>query len=159
MTIRVSAAISAGVVAGILSTVVEVLLWAVFTEKLPGILFRDARLTAAMAMGTGSLTPPDAFDPWIMAVATLIHFTLSIVYGLAAAVLVGGRGTRAALAAGAVFGAALYGINLYVFTLIFPWFAQARGWITLAAHLAFGISAAAVYHALSPPTSRTASRR
>lgn len=151
MDIRVTAAIWAGVTAGICSTLVEVLLWVVFTDAFPGVLFRDARLTAAMVMDTGVLSPPGAFAPWPLAVATLIHFTLSIIYAMAMAVLINGRGRWAALAAGALFGAVLYGINLYGFTRVFPWFAQARDWITFAAHLAFGISAAWVYHALSLP--------
>ena len=149
MTIKLTAAIWAGVTAGILSTLVEILLWVAFTDSFPGVLFRDARLTAAMVMGSGALPPPAAFSLWTMAVASIIHFTLSIIYGLAVAVLVAGRGRRTALAAGTLFGVALYCVNLYGFTMIFPWFAQARGWITFSAHLAFGISTAGVYHQMT----------
>ena len=31
---------------------------------------------------------------------------------------------------------------------IFPWFAEVRDWITLAAHIVFGVTAAATYKAL-----------
>ncbi len=158
MTIKVSAAIWAGLAAGVLSTLMEILLWLAFTDRFPGVLFRDGRLTAAMVLGSKALPPPAAFSLWIMAVASIIHFTLSIIYGLAVAGLVAGRGRWAALAAGTLFGAALYGVNLYGFTLIFPWFAQARDWITFTAHLAFGICAAGTYHALSPRMSRVTSR-
>lgn len=40
---------------------------------------------------------------------------------------------------------ALYAVNLYGFTALFPWFAQLRDWITIAAHLVFGVTAASVY--------------
>jgi len=149
MTIKLSAAIWAGVAAGILSSVVEVLLWVVLTNQFPAALFRDVRLTAAMVMGPRALPPPIGFNLWYMAVATLIHSALSVIYGLAVAALVTGRGPRTALLMGALFGAALYGINLYGFTLIFPWFAQARDWVTLTAHLAFGITAAGTYRYLA----------
>ena len=54
---------------------------------------------------------------------------------------------RAAVWAGvaAGVGSALYAVNLYGFTALFPWFAQARDWITITAHLMFGVTAAGVY--------------
>ena len=152
MAIKPTAAIWAGVAAGILSTLVEVLLWVAFTDSFPGVLFRDARLTAAMVMGSGALPPPTTFTLWTMVVAAIIHFILSIIYGLAVAALVAGRGRWTALTAGTLFGASLYCINLYGFTMIFPWFAQARDWITFCAHLAFGISAAGVYYRMASTT-------
>jgi len=36
-------------------------------------------------------------------------------------------------------------VNMHGFTLVFPWFAQARDWITLAAHVAFGVVAAGAW--------------
>jgi hypothetical protein len=40
---------------------------------------------------------------------------------------------------------ALYAINMYGFTAIFPWFAASRDKITLTAHIAFGVVAAGAY--------------
>ena len=82
-----------------------------------------------------------------MAVATGVHFALSIVYAFVLAAAVDRLPTRAGIAAGAVFGLTLYAVNMYGFTWLFPWFAVARDGITLIAHLAFGVAASATYAA------------
>jgi len=46
---------------------------------------------------------------------------------------------------GHLIGVALYIVNLYGFTVIFPWFAQARGWITLIVHAVFCVTAILAY--------------
>jgi hypothetical protein len=139
------ATLSAGITAAVISTVVQVFLWATLTDSLPGVLWRDARLAAAIVLGPSTLHPPEGFDAQIALVATLVHFALSIAYTVALAALIGRLGIVSSLIAGALFGLALYAINLYGFTAIFPWFTVARGGITLAAHLAFGLSAGAMY--------------
>jgi hypothetical protein len=141
------AGIVAGLVAGVVSTAVQLLLWLAFTDALPQILFRDARLAAAIVMGPGVLPPPAGFDAGVMLMATLVHFALSIIYGLALAALIAPFDWYRSALVGNAFGLALYVVNLYGFTALFPWFAVARDWITLAAHLAFGVSAAAAYRA------------
>jgi hypothetical protein len=45
-----------------------------------------------------------------------------------------------------VFGLLLYGVNMYGFTAAFAWFEACRDWITLAAHLVFGIMLATFCH-------------
>lgn len=141
------AAALAGVVAGIVSTAVQLLLWLAFTDALPQVLFRDARLAAAIVMGPGVLPPPADFDAGVMLAATLLHFALSIVYGLLLALLIAPLDAVRSMLAGVAFGLAVYGVNMYGFTAVFPWFATTRDWITLAAHLAFGVSAAVAYRA------------
>jgi hypothetical protein len=134
-----------GAAAGVFSTLVQVVLWLVFTDEFPAILFRDARLAAALVLGRPVLPPPATFDAGVMLVATLIHFALSLVYAAFIALLskrLAGVPAVLAVLAGALSGVALYAVNLYGFTEIFPWFVQARGWIALAAHVAFGASAA-----------------
>jgi hypothetical protein len=149
MGVKVAAALWAGMAAAVVSTAVEVVLWTVFTHRFPAVLYRDAGLTAALVLGPRALPPPTDFDAGRMALASVIHVALSLVYGLAAAVLVDGPGKRRPWLTGAGFGAALYGVNLYGFTLIFPWFVQARDWITLTAHIAFGVTCAVAYHGLA----------
>ena len=134
-----------GVAAGILATLAQVALWAVFTDALPTIVFRDARFAAAIVMGRAVLPPPATFDAWIVLVATLVHFALSIAYGLLLARLIAGLGRTSSLLAGAVFGLFVYGVNMYGFTSVFPWFEAARDGITVAAHVVFGIVAAGAY--------------
>ena len=124
------------------------LLWALFTDTFPSVLFRDARLTAAMLMGRDVLHPPATLDSSIMLVAACIHFALSMAYGVMVAIMTSRTGTGTAISIGAGFGASLYVVNLYGFTAIFPWFAQVRDWITLVTHIVFGATAAATYKAL-----------
>jgi len=143
------AAIYAGVSAGIIASMVQIVLWWGFGHVLPGTLFRDARLAAAIVMGRAVLPPHTAFSWQVMAAAALIHFELSILYGLGLAVFIARSGRVFALLAGAAYGLALFFINMYGFTIVFPWFAEARDWITLVTHAVFGISAAGVYKILS----------
>jgi hypothetical protein len=138
----------AGVIAGTLATLIQVLLWLVFTDDFPAILFRDARLTAALVLGGSVLPPPATFDASIMLAATLVHFALSIAYAALLAPLAVRLGGVSAYLAGAAFGVALYTVNLYGFTAIFPWFALARGWIALIAHGVFGVTVISVYRCL-----------
>jgi hypothetical protein len=133
--------LAAGVVSGTAATLVQVALWLLFTADFPGVLFRDARLTAALVLGARVLPPPATFDFAVLAVATVIHFALSVAYAAILYPLVAHRGYLWAVMAGTVFGMALYVVNLYGFAALFPWFAQARGWIAAAAHVAFGVSA------------------
>ena len=139
------AAVWAGVAAGVGSALAQVLLWLAFTDAFPHALFRDARLTAAILLGQGVLPPPATFDAFILLISALIHFALYIVYGLALAWVLARAAVGASLLIGALFGSALYAVNLYGFTVLFPWFAQSRGWITITAHLVFGVTAAGVY--------------
>jgi len=148
------AIIWAGVIAGALATLVQVLLWLIFTDDFPAILFRDARLTAALVLGGSVLPPPATFNAGIMLAATLVHFALSIAYAALLAPLTLRLGLTARLGgvsvflAGAGFGVVLYMVNLYGFTAIFPWFAQARSWIALVAHGVFGVTVISGYRCL-----------
>jgi uncharacterized membrane protein YagU involved in acid resistance len=151
--VDVVAAISAGVAAGIVATIVQIALWATFTDALPAILYRDSRLTAAIVLGPGVLPPPASFDKQILLIATLVHFVLSIAYALLLAWLIAELRTRTSLLAGAAFGLSLYAVNMYAFTAIFPWFAASRDWITALTHLAFGMILAAVYRIAAKPRS------
>ena len=138
-----------GMVAGIAATVAQLTLWWLAQRPLLETLLRDARLTAALVMGTGVLPPPSTPRADILMMATLIHFTLSAGYALLPALLARHLG-RHWLVAGAVYGLAIYGINLYGFTLLFPWFAVARDSATLVAHLVFGVALVAGGHYLQP---------
>jgi hypothetical protein len=145
----------AGIAAGIIATVAQIALWWAASEPLPAMLFRDARLTAAIVIGRQVLPPPATFDWSIMLVATLVHFSLSIAYGLALSVIISRLSTSLSLLAGAAFGLFLYAINMYGFTFVFPWFAAARDWITATTHVVFGMVAAAVYKAWPMRISRS----
>jgi hypothetical protein len=141
--------ILAGIVAGVVSTLIQMLLWLIFTDGLPAFLYRDARLTAAVLLGTSVLPPPATFDVGVMLTATLIHFGLSIIFAAVLAWIDAYLQAVPVFLLGIGFGTALYLVNLYGFTVIFPWFAQTRGWITLIAHGAFGLTAIMVYRGLN----------
>ena len=139
------AAIYAGIAAGMVATVAQVVLWVVFTDALPAIFFRDSRFAAAIVMGRAVLPPPSSFDGRVMLIATVVHFALAVGYGLILARLIARRRTASSLLAGAAFGLGLYALNMYGFTIVFPWFASSRDWITAATHAVFGSTAAGVY--------------
>lgn len=132
--------VSAGIVAGVLATLVQLALWWLAAVPLPETLYRDARLTAALLMGPAVLPPPATAQWDILLVATLIHFALSIAYAVIPAWLARRLERGTAWLAGALYGLLIYGINLYGLTHFFPWFAVARDGITLVAHLVFGIA-------------------
>ena len=144
------ATIGAGLAAAAASAFAQLLLWALFTDALPGILYRDVRLTAALVMGPDALARADRFDALLMLLAGAVHLALSLAYAWILAWPLARFTLAQSLGAGAGFGAALFAVNLYGFTAFFPWFAAARDWITFAAHLVFGVTAAAAYKCLEP---------
>lgn len=153
MSLNWRAAIGAGITAGIVATAVQIALWGAFLDALPWILYRDARLTAAIVMGREILPPPATFDWQVMIVATFIHFVISITYGLILACLISRRlGMMLSVLVGGLYGLMLYGINMYGVTLVFPWFSEVRDWITVLTHVVFGISIAASYKMLARHT-------
>lgn len=131
-----------GLGAGVISTGAQLGLWALAGMPLFEMLFRDARLAAAVILGPGVLPPPLTLRWDILLAATLVHFALSIAYAVVPAALVGRLTPPTAVVGGALYGLALYAINLYGFTLLFPWFAVARDGVTVATHLVFGIALA-----------------
>lgn len=144
-----TAAVYAGIAAGIIATMAQIVLWWAFSDSLPGIMFRDARLAAAIVLGQEILPMQVAFDWPAMFVATIIHFSLSIVYSIILAAFIIRRSFLVSIFVGIEFGFILFGVNMYGFTLIFPWFAEARDWFTLVAHVVFGGVAAAMYRVMS----------
>ena len=145
MSVDPRAAVLAGVAAGVTATAAQLLLWSVFWDAMPGIFFRDARLAAAIVLGSEVLPPPATLDWPVLIVAAAVHFALSIIYAIILAVLVSGFDRAISLVIGALYGLALFAINMYGFTAVFPWFSMTRDWITLTAHPVFGVSAAGFY--------------
>jgi hypothetical protein len=72
-------------------------------------------------------------------VAMIIHFALSVVYGLLGAWIVHRFDLGVSLLVGAVYGFAIYVVNfLMIAPVFFPWFGMARGGISIFAHAMFG---------------------
>lgn len=149
-------AVYAGIAAGVIATVVQLLLWWAFWDVLPAIFYRDVRLAAAILLGRTILPPPVSFDGLAFVAASVVHFSLSVVCSFILAAAIARRGMRTSLLIGAVFGLLLYVVNMYGFTHLFPWFEIARDWITLVTHVVFGLAAAGVYTLLT--TARATAR-
>jgi len=140
-------AAAAGVIAGIVATIIQMALWWLAAFSPVDMLLRDSRLAAAIILGRSVLPPPAPFDWGVMMAATLVHFALSVCYGLVQAPVIARIGPMASAVAGAIFGIGLFLINMYGFTALFPWFDASRDWITAAAHVSFGVTAAMTYKA------------
>lgn len=128
----------AAIFAGTVATFAQMLLWWLAGTPVIDTLLRDARLTAAIIMGADVLQQGPGWRWDVMAWATAIHFALSFTYALIAWPLARALNLAAAVGFGALYGAAIYVINLHGFTCVFPWFDVSRGWVTILAHLVFG---------------------
>ena len=148
------AAVYAGIAAGIAAGAVQMVLWSIFTDAMPAILYRDSRFAAAIVLGRVVLPPPASFDVQIMLIAAVVHFALAIVYARLLACLIADLRMSMSLLVGAAFGLCVYALNMYGFTAVFPWFASSRDWITAVTHLVFGVVLAAVYRIAAAPAGR-----
>lgn len=135
-----------GAVAGLVAGLVFVLLEMILVGMSGGSPWAPPRMMGAIALGPGVLPPPATFDAGIVAVGMIVHFALSVVLGVIFAALAArlavSRGVLIGI--GLLFGLAVYLVNFYGFTALFPWFAMARNWMTILAHLVFGAVIAAM---------------
>ncbi|MDQ3205688.1 MAG: hypothetical protein M3Q40_04130 [Pseudomonadota bacterium] len=146
--INAKAAVWAGVIAGLVFVMLEMMMVAMF---LGGSPWGPPRMIAAIAMGRDVLPPPATFDLTILMVAMAIHLVLSIILAFVFALIVKGRPLGTTVIIGAVFGLALYLINFYLMTAVFPWFAEARNWVSIFVHIVFGVVLGWVYAGFSRP--------
>ena len=131
-TINWSAAIWASVIAGLVFAVLEVVMVPLVQGHSP---WAPLHMIGAIGLGSGAMASPDSFDIGIIATAVVIHMVLAVVYGVILAFIIARMDTGAAVGVGALYGLALYFINLYGFTRWFPWFADARDWISIFTHI------------------------
>lgn len=144
-TINWKAAIWAGVIAGLLFLVLEMLMVSLFLDGSP---WGPPRAIGAIILGKEVLPPPATFDFGVVMVALVLHLILSIIYAIITAFIIRNMSFGVALAVGAVIGLAIYFVNFYVMTGIFPWFAMSRNWVSIFSHVIFGIGAAWAYKGL-----------
>jgi uncharacterized membrane protein YagU involved in acid resistance len=143
------AAILAGLFSGLVFLILEMAMVPLFLDGSP---WGPPRMIGAILLGEGVLPPPATFNFGVVVVALIVHFVLSVGYAIALGFLLHrmGVGMGAALGIGAVFGIVLYLVNFYGFTAIFAWFANARNWVSIFAHVVFGIAAAWGYERWAP---------
>ena len=144
--------ILAGFIAGTIATLAQVLLWILIGENAWLLLLRDAQLTAALVLGTRVLAPVVEFNSGVLLVATGVHFLLSVTYAALLLPMARRSAVVPTLFIGAGFGAMLYLLNLYGLTVVFAWFAEARGGITLTVHCVFGMAVMLTLRLLSMRT-------
>ncbi len=147
--INAKAALWAALVAGAVFMMLEMIMVPVF---LGGSPWGPPRMIAAIGMGKGVLPPPATFNVVIMMVAMLIHFGLSVILAFLFALIARGRSVGLATGLGAVFGLIVYLVTFYGMTAIFPWFAMARGWIPIFAHIVYGGVLGLVYASIAHKT-------
>lgn len=138
------AAAIAGFAAGVVFLFIEMVgLWLMGESP-----WGPPRMIAAIVLGPGVVSQA-APGAGIMLAALMIHFALSIVFGLILAVIMApfsfDSSVGMASLAGAVFGVAVYWIDFHGMIRVFPWFAEARGGLTFLAHVVFGLVAADAY--------------
>lgn len=142
---HVKAGALAGLIAGAVFMMMEMGLVALSGDS----PWAPPRMIAAIVMGEGVLPPPASFDLLVMMAAMAVHFMLSIVIGIGFAFIAKRFGWVIAVVVGALVGLALYAINFYGMTAIFPWFAMARNMISIVSHIAFGMVLGLSYKALT----------
>lgn len=147
-TVHWGAAAAAGVIGGACFLALVLLLVPIFLGESTWAL---PRMISAMILGRDVLPPPATFDASIVLAALLIHFVLSTIYGAVLALAIHRMMMETAMIAGAMFGLLLYSVNFYVMTAVFPWFADGRTWVSVVAHIAFGVTTAAFYFKLAGP--------
>ena len=116
--------------------------------------WRISQLIAALVLGTGTLQMSGFhFDVGIVIIALATHYMLGVLFGLVLSFVLAGfhydTSPLALCVIGASFGVLLYLLNFLALTQWVPWFAELRGWATLAAHVIFGVSAALLYWKLA----------
>jgi hypothetical protein len=153
------AGVYAGLIAGLVFLILEMGMVWLFMGESP---WAPPRMIAAMVLGEGVLPmPPErpaTFHLGIVMTAMIVHFVLAVIYGLIGAAIVAHRmGYAGAVALGALAGLAIYLINFYpIANALFPWFAMARNWISIFAHVVFGAVVGAAYAGLRRPASARA---
>lgn len=141
-----SASLWAGIIAGVVFMMAEMLMVMIFLGQSP---WGPPRMIAAMLLGRDVLPPPADFNALIMLVAMAIHFVLSVALGLILGWIVHRMSGTSALLIGIAFGLAIYFINFYLIAPIaFPWFTQAQNWVSLFSHALFGLVLGGSYAAL-----------
>jgi len=144
-----NAAIKASIIAGLTFLILELgLVATVGGESLWG----SPRMIGAIVLGEDVLPPPATFDLVSFIAALVVHFALAIIYGVIFAFVADKAAWTLGVASivGLIFGLAIYAVNFYGFTALFPWFAMARNGISIFAHAMFGLVLGYSYRRLAP---------
>ncbi len=99
---------------------------------------------ASLVMGEGVL-PPAEPTALVGIVGVVVHYVLSLVFALTLAFITHRWGFFVGIIVGALFGLAVFFINMGIFTLFFPWMYILNVPTFAGGHIFFGALAGAVY--------------
>lgn len=136
------AAIAAGLVAGVVTLLVLLIAYPLLTGGTPWTVLR---FIAAIVLGSAVLPPPTTFHALATVAGIIVHLSLSVVYAIVLALIIHRWGIVVGLFGGALFGLALFLINMFTFTNIFDWFYPLQSWSFLLLHVFFGALAGGLY--------------
>lgn len=139
------AAIQAGVISGLLFFLLNILLLPVAMGGTAGIV---VRYLASVLLGKNVLPPSDSSGFGALVAALLATLVLAVVYSCVIAFVIHRGGIITGILGGALLGLALYMINFYSLTLIFPWLYVLTGWTSAFNHIVFGALAGGIYEGL-----------
>lgn len=147
-------AVRAGLIAGTVFIALEMILVWLAISLNP---VAPPLVIAAIVMGPEVLPSPGVLpgsDIIAIMAAILVHFVLSVALALIFRFIAGALKLQGwtLLAGGAGFGLLIYAVNVYGLTVVFPWLAMVRNWISIVAHVIFGLVMAT---ALMPRTKVT----
>jgi len=150
------AVLISGLVAGTLFLITD-LIFAPLVTNVSGAL--TLRYFAALVLGSKVLTQTGT---GILVTGIVVHYVLSLVFALVIALVVHRWGMVVGIVGGAIMGVAIYGINLYTVTVLFPWFFAINSPVILLCHAIFGAVAGGVYEMFDHydlPVTTTTTRR
>ena len=137
-----SAALLAGLVAGIVFLLANLFVVPMFVG---GNAWVTLRLLGSVLLGPSVLAPPATFHAGALVVGLLVHFALSIGFTVLLAIIIHRFGLLVGIFGGALFGLALFCINVYGLTALMPWFYVMDNPAALTTHVLFGAVAGAFY--------------
>jgi hypothetical protein len=108
-------------------------------------MWEPVRLSASVVMGDRAVATSAPFTFDIFFLGIFMHFVLSILYTVILGMIIRRLKAPTAVLVGAVFGLGLYLFHFYGLASWYPWVANERNWMTVVAHLIFGIAAAWMY--------------
>ncbi len=135
------AALWAGLASGVFSLVVNSVLTAI-TLGSPWLFLRMA---AGILLGAPALEEGPTPGIATILVGLLVHLALSLAFAALLAFIIHRWGMAVGVLGGAAFGLALYGINIFGLSAMFPWFYGLRNWMMLVSHVVFGALAGGLY--------------
>lgn len=149
----IKSAVTAGLIAGIAFLAVEMVSMTLAAET---DAWLPVRLIASLLIGKdvmlsallyGLITPetPAIFTIGVLVMALLLHLTMSVVLSTIIGALCRVKNIGLAISIGAGCGLAIYLINFYGISAIYPWFEKGRGVISLFSHIVYGTTSAYVF--------------